>query len=636
MNDIRDAHGSDVMLRKIRRVVNVDWTEAVKSMDFAFQPIVNISTGYCVGYEALLRGYERAGFGSISEVFDTALEQGSLVRLNLMLIDSVMAKFKQSECHKRTKLFVNFDNRMLFSFEQVLEGIEASLDKHELHKHDLCVEISEKYEICPMDGARRLFSRIKSAGFKIALDDFGTGFSGMQLLYNSEPNYIKIDRFFISGINHDEKKKVFVSNLINLVHTLGAHVIAEGVETKEEFYLCKDLGCDLIQGFLVQSPSGIILDMQRHYPHIEALSKKDKRTALPDNRLVFSMLEEVAPVRLMGDKPTLARACLPEIFDTFRSNKDISFIPVVNDDYEPVGIIREKNIKDFVYNFYGMALLQKKGVNINSLISRCPVAELSSSAERILEIFSLEKEAEGLLITNNGKYIGVLGARSILRVIYEKNLQVARDQNPLTKLPGNVQVSAFMSRVAESHGATYMLVYFDFDNFKPFNDAYGFKKGDEAILLFGGLLKEIAGNDVFAGHIGGDDFFTAIRIRGDKCHTAIETVKTLVNKFSAEAISLYAAEDIANDFFTAQDREGNTRRFPLLTVSAGALVLPQERNRHNVDDISCILAELKKQAKHSADKVVVASLSANCNGIPASGPLRASSVTAFCDICLKV
>ena len=105
-------------------------------------------------------------------------------------------------------------------------------------------------------------------GYQIALDDFGTGFSGLKLLYYLDPNHIKIDRFFITDIANDKKKKLFLINIINIAKSINASIIAEGIETKEELEICKEIGCDSVQGYYIQRPTTNLKELKVTYPHL--------------------------------------------------------------------------------------------------------------------------------------------------------------------------------------------------------------------------------------------------------------------------------------------------------------------------------------------------------------------------------
>ena len=98
----------------------------------------------------------------------------------------------------------------------------------------VCFELSERHQFECFSSIKTTLTTYKQQGYRIAVDDFGTGFSGLQLLYHAEPDFIKIDRFFIAGIAADPKKRLFVFKVLSLAHTLGIAVIAEGVGVPDQ------------------------------------------------------------------------------------------------------------------------------------------------------------------------------------------------------------------------------------------------------------------------------------------------------------------------------------------------------------------------------------------------------------------
>ena len=163
-------------------------------------------------------------------------------------------------------------------------------------------------------------------------------------------------------------------------------------------------------------------------------------------------------------------------------------------------------------------------------------------------------------------------------------------RNPLTGLPGNVLLQAELERQI-SHGTAFSLIYIDLDNFKAFNDAYGFARGDRAIHLLASVLAEVAPREDFLGHIGGDDF--AIIHYGGR---AEELCQRIVAAFDARVRELYDAVDLQRGFLRGVDRHGVPRQFGLLSLSI-SVVSNAERRFANVDEISKVAAEVKQAAK---------------------------------------
>lgn len=587
------------------------WLRATAGLDYAFQPIVSIHSGVCLGYEALLRSWESAGFASIQELFDTAFAEQALNQVEIALREKAIGKFADIPFHKKMKLFLNIDNRVLLMPDYSPVGTVTLLRRHGLYPDTVVFELSERHDLTSYTvSTDASLITYKRQTFKIAIDDFGAGYSGLQLLYNSEPDFIKIDRFFIAGMETDSKKRLFVGKVLNLAHTLGILVIAEGVETDKEYACCKDIGCDYIQGYLVQRPTTDISALVERYEHVSTLSSSNRRDKSSDHALLSQEMEYLQPIQLHGpDKGYLTD--MATVFENFRTHKSYSFFPVTNGNSAPVGLIRESAIKEYAYSRYGKDLLLNKaaGKNLLDFVVKCPVAEVNTRIENILEFFALDDMAEGVLLTENGRYVGFLSAKSLLRVINEKNISTARDQNPLTRLPGNTMIGEFLEHALDDRLSTYLIAYFDLDHFKAFNDLYGFRRGDRAILLFADILKEATNiNRCFIGHIGGDDFFAGCKVKDIEVPQFLDWIRGIVAKFAADVLSLYDPRDRTQGFIASIDRDGGRKNFPFLSASAAVLHIPGMFRNSSTDQIGAVIAKLKKNAKVSPDRIAVATL----------------------------
>jgi len=586
------------------------WKDVVDALDYAFQPIVSISTGACLGYEALLRGWQAEGFHGIHDVFDAAYRDGVLFRVELWLREKAIRKFTRVDNHRKRKMFFNIDNRVLLMPDYTPGATSRILADCGIHSDSVCFELSEKYELNYAADAGMILNTYKRQGYKIAIDDFGTGYSGLQLLYHSEPDFIKIDRFFIAGIETDMKKKLFVGKVLNLAHTLGIMVIAEGIETEREYAYCKEIGCDYVQGYFVQKPITDTSALRERYPHIARLNAADRREKSLDHVLINDQMQYLEPIHLHA-RDSSDLTAMSAVFEKFRSHKDYRFFPVINGNEEPIGIINESNLKEYVYSRYGKDLLLNPagGKTILEFIEKCPISEISTRIEKILECFAMDNLSEGLLMTESGRYVGFLSARSLLRVIYEKNIAIARDQNPLTRLPGNTLIAEFLENLLEDAAAAYVIAYFDFDDFKPFNDKYGFRHGDRAILLFSDILKNASATDkFFVGHIGGDDFFCGFKVGYLDDASIQEKIRRIGIKFAEYVRSIYDPQDRERGFILSSDRDGRQREYPLLTVSTAILTIPRGDRKVGIEEVGTLIAGLKKKSKVTVDKIAAAAL----------------------------
>mgnify|MGYP001552720032 CR=1 FL=1 len=571
--------------------IDKKWNKTLKLLDYAFQPIVNINTGVCIGVEALLRGYKDAGFKSINEIFDKAFDDDYIIKLENLLREKAVSKFIRIPFHDKIRLFLNVDSRIWNVPGENIEFNNNGFEKSSVVFDVKSIDINEnKYGLSPLEYYRK-------NDIRICVDDYGLGAISFDLLYDFQTDFIKIHEKFINNIAHDHKKRTVTMELLNLSQLYSSIVIAECVDNTEDFLMCNKIGFDYIQGNIVQQPEIDIEKIQFQYDNVVKLNERSKSSDNSDHRLIHEQLEFVPPI--ISNSTSMS-----DVFEMFKSNENITYFPVVNSESEPLGIIREKDLKKYVYSKFGKEILvnQTVGKTVNNFISKCPITEIYKSIEKILEIYSMDEETEGIILTANTKYIGMLNAKSLLKALHEKNLSEARDANPLTKLPGNSSISKYLTESYYDEDFDYIYAYFDFDNFKPFNDKYGFRVGDRAILLFADLLRAKAGGDFFSGHVGGDDFFAGIRLHEYDEEKAVKTITKICKKFAQDILAFISDEDRENGYIIAKSRSGRKKKFPLLGASVALLHLTRDRKSIAFEEISSQIAKLKKKAKSSEEK----------------------------------
>jgi diguanylate cyclase (GGDEF)-like protein len=576
------------------------WEAMLTGLDHAFQPIVNSHSGVCFGYEALLRNVDRYGFESVQDFFDGCAEANVLSEMEAALHEKAIVKFSLLPHADRVKLFLNVDNRVIDQLPLPGKPLDQILSKLGLSRSGIVFEISERLPVRQDQQMMQSLERIKGQGLNIAIDDFGVGYSGLQLLYRVEPDYIKVDRYFIAGIHEDNRKRFLLSHIVDIARLLGISVIAEGVETEREFLACKELGCDLIQGYLVQHPTQDVAALSIHYEDITVLSARERRRKTSDYQFIKDNLEVIEAIPI--DTPMLS------VLQKFSDRPRSTYFPVVDAMGVPLGVVREADVKYFVYSRFGRDLLSNRSftVTLGQIVSNCPVVDINSRAEKILEVFAVDNPAQCAIVTEDMQYVGTLDAQSLLGILTEKNLTMARDQNPLTRMAGNTLIEEFASEALMDTGEEYIFAYFDFDFFKPFNDLYGFRTGDRAILLFSEIMRRTLRSASFLGHIGGDDFFAGFR--GTGADAALAAVTQAQRAFAHEVSSLYDAEARAAGSIKGEDRGANARSFPLMRVSAAVVRIPAERGIRTTDEVVQLMTSLKKDAKQAQDNLAFVSL----------------------------
>jgi len=575
------------------------WQERLDVLDIAFQPILNINTGEIYAVEALLRNHLDAGFRSIFDVFDTTYKEHVLYAFDLALREKTFQKFTQINNYDTMKLFYNLDNRLFEMPDFSAGNTNTLLQKYNIRRENICFEISERHEIENMISMEKILQHYKDEAFYIAIDDFGVGYSGYKLLFDSAPDIIKLDRYFLQNIDKDIKRKLMVKSITHLAIQLGIDVLAEGVETKEEYLTCKEIGCTLIQGYFVQHPTKDTQEIQAKYEHICNLLRSCKRK---DNiSKTKKYVQKISPIQKSSS--------MHEVVEYFKRNSNVPYVPVINKDAKPIGILAEAQIKEYLYSPYGISLLlnnEKEKSKLKNLMSDCPSIDINSDISMLIELFSNNSDGHGILITKNSKYYGFLASKDIIQLINEENLIVARDQNPLTKMLGNRLVESYITQSMQNTKPT-LLCYYDLDNFKAFNDVYGFRNGDRIIQLFADTISKKLPSSFFKGHIGGDDFFVASTVEESQ-EKHLKQLTEIITTFEDNAREFYSQEDKENGYIVAKDRAGNQKKFPFLTVSASVLFTHVKKPSHYTDSINTVLSLQKKTAKSEKNHLCVSSL----------------------------
>ena len=172
--------------------------------------------------------------------------------------------------------------------------------------------------------------------------------------------------------------------------------------------------------------------------------------------------------------------------------------------------------------------------------------------------------------------------------------------SPLTGLPGGLQVVRAINGKLHEAGP-WSLLYLDLDNFKAFNDVYGFLAGNDMIQLVGNICQravyEFGNTDDFVGHIGGDDFI--IVTTPDRAHGLC---RTIVARYNEESVHHYHSDDVERGSISGLDRKGRPYQFPLVSLSIG-VVNNHSRKPRSIQEVSYLAAEAKRHAKQSNDSV---------------------------------
>jgi len=201
-----------------------------------------------IGYEALMRGPRGAPYESPPLAFAMAATLNILERLDCRCVEMA------SRVAAEGLLFINVHPRTVVAHNDFWAAIGAFGNTTARLPESVVFEIVE-HSPAKQNDLHRALMELRALGFKIAVDDLGEGSSGLRRLVELAPDFAKIDRFFIDGIDGDRRRRAVVAALVGLGREMNVGIIAEGVEREEERQVLRDLGVELAQGYLFGRPS---------------------------------------------------------------------------------------------------------------------------------------------------------------------------------------------------------------------------------------------------------------------------------------------------------------------------------------------------------------------------------------------
>ena len=550
-----------------------------------FQPIVCLSERRILGYEALTRGPSNSPLHSPIALLSVARQAGRLSELELACRRSACQRFNEQKLPG--KLFLNVSPESLLESAHQTGRTLQLLQDFGIPPSQVVIELTEQTPIDDFQLLQTALHHYRAMGFSIALDDLGAGYSSLRLWSELRPDYVKIDRHFIDGIHQDALKREFVGSILKIAQASRAQVIAEGIELPEELAVLIEMGVDLVQGYLLARP--------QEHPSQDAKALMPRRDSG-----VVPLGDEVNDLgALLNEQPAVTHNTpTAAVLEAFRRQANLNSLAVLDDRGQPCGIVHRHSLSDALLKPFATDLFARKP--ISRLMSDDFLAvELNQSLQQVSRLITSrarQRIEEDFIITLNGNYMGLGRVIDVLKLITELKIQQARYANPLTLLPGNVPIQQCLTRLLQQRQES-VICYVDIDSFKPFNDIYGYGRGDEVLLCLAQCLNErIDPSRDFVGHIGGDDFLLVLGPDDWR-----KRLTQLLNDFQTHCRRFYRPEHLEAGCFTALNRQGVRQEFALLSLSIGVVHLRSEACGE-LD--ASQLAEMASQAKHHAKEIV--------------------------------
>lgn len=569
-----------------------------RALKIHFQPIVDLASGQVFGHEALVRPPPGCPWPTPDLLFAAAREERVSHRLEAECVQVAFEAWARQP--GGGKLFVNLSASALIDVLQTQEfrQLVSVVQGPGVTAASVVIELTEHEHVRDTDALLAAVQPLRAQGVALALDDFGDGRSSLRLWSELKPELVKIDKFFTRDVARKGEKLQTWRALLQIAETFGTRIVAEGIETDDELRLLRDLGVPLGQGFALGRPAATIAT--------EPLAAARRVLDSPDIA-VFPQQRRasnrgITAARLKIPAPTVTPETVhDEVFELLRLHESLHAVAIVDPDQRVKGLLNRQAFvaryaKPYFRELYGrkpcttFANLSPQQIDVHTGIEEL-TSVLTSSDQRYL--------TEGFVLTESGRYRGLGTGESLVRAVTEARIEAARHANPLTFLPGNIPITDHIERLLES-GRDFVAAYADLNHFKPYNDHYGYWRGDEMIRLVSRAL--VANCDArrdFVGHVGGDDF--VVLFQSDDW---LERCERIVGSFNAAARELFDADALQAGGIWAEDRHGVPRFHPVTTLTIGAVPVAPQRYRQAAD-VANAAAWAKRHAKHANRGVLV-------------------------------
>lgn len=549
-----------------------------------YQPIVSLIDGQIYGYEALSRISAKELEMNIEQMFKIADKLNKSWELETLCRTKALEH--SINLKEGKKLFLNVNSNIIHD-KNFREGFtKSSLTAYGLDSGNVIFEITERVAVIDNNAFLTSINHYKSQNYGIAIDDFGAGYSGLNIIASVRPDFIKLDMNLVRNIDKDEIKQLVCKAMVDFGRNAGIQLIAEGIETEEELKTLIKLNVNLGQGYFLGYPREFFHEVE---PYKIDLIRSHRSKIYTDNikSSVYPIIGYLAKPGVTFPPEVIAE----DLYENLRLNPSITEFTVV-DKEAATGFMTRMALNEMLGGRYGFSLYSKKKIQqlIKTEFLRVNYNVPVNQVSRLAMQRPFERLYNPIVVEKDGKYFGIVTIKDLLDACTKVEVDTAMHCNPLTGLPGNLLIEKeILSRVFGN--TPYCITYYDIDNFKAYNDAYGFQNGDIMLVLVADILKECAKKNEFIGHIGGDDFIVICDYHGGE-----DYCKTIIDHFTLKVSSLYRDEDLENGYIVSKNRHGVTENFPIASLSIAG-ISNQVKTYQSIDDFSKDIATLKKKCK---------------------------------------
>ncbi|MEU0970869.1 GGDEF domain-containing protein [Streptomyces sp. NPDC005917] len=447
------------------------WTDALR---FAFQPVVNLTTGGITALEILAR----------PETGDILAEARRDPELDGRL--AVLALRAAARKEALLPLHINVFAATLADLGGI-GPLAGAIREAGRTPWEVTLDIVPPYTHVPHRALLEAVATLRGQGFRISADGIGDGDVPLRLLTDLSPDLIKLDASLLS-------RPAAVRAMRTLCEELGALLSVEGVETELHYAAALSAGAQLGQGELFAPPARI--------PVAEVYVPPRSAAAVPPPRSGPFVREFIRPAALL---PVTASAL--QVRALLTGSPDVSGVLLVDQTGAPVRSVHRSRFLLSMSGRYGHALYaDRPAIKLGDAPRTVGVDATAWEVLDVVAVGGRDRTSDDVAVVDRlGRCVGVVRLADLVRALAETRVEEAAGLNPLTRLPGSDAITGEADRwIAE--GRVFALSWLDIDHFKQVNDGAGFAAGDELIRAVGQALQQTVAGHARVGHIGGDDF----------------------------------------------------------------------------------------------------------------------------------
>lgn len=553
-----------------------------------FRPVASLGECAVFGHIGAVAGPPDALLHSEARLFEFAACVGEISRLSRRMLTTLIGRYAHEGSEGRLFLHLPAPAATVLGAE-LIDFLVDALEQAAFPAAKLVVVLpwmGWQARAAELGRVADIVAGCERLGLAVASGVLGCTVEERHQWREHAPQFVLLEEGQLDGVDADLIKGSRLAGALAQALARGSRIVAQGICGRRELRVAERLEIDLVAGDYIARANPLPAQVlsAAAYKLIRQSRSESEPSAADPVHLLQRLKIDMLPVT--PDTPA------ETVFAIFERNPRLRAVAVVSDGI-PAGLISRYDMIDNMARPYRHEIYGRK--SCKRFMDSAPIiVDAHLSLPELTDIFvhaDPRHLVSGFIVTEGGRYAGMGSVQDLMREITSMQIEAARYANPLTQLPGSVPINQYVGNLLAAR-EPFAICYCDLDHFKPFNDVYGYAKGDQVIALTARILTECGEPDIdFVGHVGGDDFILAM-----KSHDWVARCERALKLFEEEILGFFNHDDIERGGYVTENRKGELVFHRLTSLSIGAAeVAPGQFVNHL--QVAGIATEVKKKAK---------------------------------------